>query len=873
MLQKLTSKLKQITWFEHGLAILLFTLLTLLVTWPTIRDINQLLISDGGDARHYLAHFWHIKEWVIGNQPLFDLPLLYYPIGASMLTHSTGPVVALFGLPFWVFGPEVAYNSVYLIGFILTGFCMYLFARGVGFDYQVAIFCGITLMMAPLCVMGFYGHISKIFLGDLVLLFLALHHTYQLNRTRWWAVITGFVFLFILLTNGTHFAIGALSAAIFSTIVLISATSLTERWILLQRGVLAAVSSLILIAPLLYLILEAADHPLINVDVSKASVNYQPDLVQFLLPNPESLLLGNVTRSILVNYDGVIFGIETLIALSWTAILLCFVAFIYGSKIARQYIGLLLCLLILSLGPYLKVLGQTEFSSYNLSLILPYSFVTAIPGFDFLRTPARFMFVGFAIFSLVAGYGLTYLITHWPKQRYLIILFITLLILVEYWPRSFPQEKLLTTPEFYQQLAYDTDLYGVFDVPIKNENESSTAFSANFQMYQMTHRKGIASGYISRTYTRHPFLPDLMQLWTTPQDLLINGKPGPTKDIVLYKLNQHNYRYVVLHKPLLDSSNETPTHVLLDGLFADQLPLVDDNLSTVYEVPPVVSNTLLIYYDAHHWQKINTIIRLAISPAKLHIISPSNQPAHLELTPVYFYGSNPIDNNALKDVDFNELYQSASLELQTIDGSIEKTDLIVGKMASLPLNLVKGQQAITLTVKPMHHQTNTLNKTSDTNLTFALQSVNLVVGNNLKEQDVVRVSGEPLNANFDDKIMLLGYQLFKTNSGYKVALYWQTLIASPTSYKQFIHLTTLDGSLIAQTDNFPTGDNFPTTHWPLDEPVVGEHHLMVNQLDPNKTYQITIGLYNPETLERLPILNQPDDVTASQVVLTTLNDF
>ena len=44
------------------------------------------------------------------------------------------------------------------------------------------------------------------------------------------------------------------------------------------------------------------------------------------------------------------------------------------------------------------VMGKIHFTEYELPIILPYAFLTALPGFDFLRTPGRFMLVGFVGF-------------------------------------------------------------------------------------------------------------------------------------------------------------------------------------------------------------------------------------------------------------------------------------------------------------------------------------------------------------------------------------------------------------------------------------------------------------------------------------------
>jgi len=862
-MSKLVAKLKQLDWFEHGLALLSFVILAILVTWPTVRDINQLIISDGGDARHILSNFWHVKESVMGRQPFFDLPLLYYPFGASILTNATGPLTGFFGLPFWIFGPEVAYNATYLIGYILTGFCMYLFVRGLGIHYQPAIFSGILLMLSPICVMGFLGHIDKVFLGGLPLLFLALHQTYQRNYSVGWSIITGFVFLLILLTNGTQFAIAALSTVLYSLIILIFAPS-TERWFLLKRGIIIAGCSLLLTAPVLYQLLQAANHPLVKVEINTASQYYQPDLIQFFVPSPDSFIMGEATKAFLTQYEGLILGIETLIALSWVGIILSIIAVIYGSITIRQYFLLLLCLIILSVGPYLKIMGNSEFTQYELPIIMPYAFLTSLPGFDFMRTPGRFMFAGYVFFSLTAGYGLAYLMKRWAKQRYVILIIATLFICIEYWPHPFQQEKLPITPDFYHQLAEDKDLYGVFDLPLVNYRNPYIPFSSYHQIYQMTHGKGIASGYISRTYSRHPFLPDLMQVGSTPTDLLINNKVIPTSDVLFYELNQYDYRYVVLHKPLLDDVNRERTITLTNQLFVNQLPLVDDALTTVYKVPQV-SDTVMIRYDSLNWREPEPKIRWGSSPVKLHINSPITQPARLEIIPIHLHDPNTSTDTALKGISL--------LEYQTYDSLTQTAGFISKKLTTIPLQLKAGQQTITLTVTPGTNRVIPYSGDPNALLEFSIESINLIVGDELENEKMLRVSGEPLTVNFGNQITLLGYELFETSTTVKTVLYWQAMAPLTTTYKLFVHLTTFDGTLVTQTDAYPTGDQLLTTHWPPNEPISGENYLMIDEIDPNTPYQINIGLYNPDTSERLPVLDSSGEEQAHQVTLTAFNNL
>ena len=109
-------------------------------------------------------------------------------------------------------------------------------------------------------------------------------------------------------------------------------------------------------------------------------------------------------------------------------------------------------------------------------------------------------------------------------------------------------------------------------------------FSSYYQIFQMTHHKGIAAGYISRTYGEHPVFADIMA--DSVEQLRIDGQPAAYVDFQ-QNLARNNYRYAVLHKPCSDpaqgdTKNLAESQALLDAAFGAQPPIVDDDLLKVY---------------------------------------------------------------------------------------------------------------------------------------------------------------------------------------------------------------------------------------------------------------------------------------------------
>jgi hypothetical protein len=73
------------------------------------------------------------------------------------------------------------------------------------------------------------------------------------------------------------------------------------------------------------------------------------------------------------------------------------------------------------------------------------------------------------------------------------------------------------------------------------------------------------------------------------------------------------------------------------------------------------------------------------------------------------------------------------------------------------------------------------------------------------------------------------------------------------SFKFFLHLYDVEsGALVAQVDVVPRGWAYPTTSWEAGEVVSDDLHLPLNEV-PAGTYRLVVGVYDPDTGDRLPV--------------------
>jgi hypothetical protein len=119
--------------------------------------------------------------------------------------------------------------------------------------------------------------------------------------------------------------------------------------------------------------------------------------------------------------------------------------------------------------------------------------------------------------------------------------------------------------------------------------------------------------------------------------------------------------------------------------------------------------------------------------------------------------------------------------------------------------------------------------------------------------------GTSLAANFDNQLALQGYDLTWQEGGpesrqLSLVLYWQALKPISYDYTVFVHLRDGAGHNAAQADHQPLAPVYPPTLWPVGETIRERSVLTLPEGIAAGTYDVWIGLYRLDTLERLPVV-------------------
>jgi hypothetical protein len=137
-----------------------------------------------------------------------------------------------------------------------------------------------------------------------------------------------------------------------------------------------------------------------------------------------------------------------------------------------------------------------------------------------------------------------------------------------------------------------------------------------------------------------------------------------------------------------------------------------------------------------------------------------------------------------------------------------------------------------------------------------------------------------LDIQFGDAVRLLGYNLdaatVQPGKPLSLTLFWSSDGDVRQRYKVFTHLlgdtfNTASGNFLwGQADNEPAANTRPTTTWRGAEVIVDEYAIPVSPEAPPGVYRIEVGLYDPVTGQRLPVLEPEGTPAADHAILADI---
>jgi hypothetical protein len=118
--------------------------------------------------------------------------------------------------------------------------------------------------------------------------------------------------------------------------------------------------------------------------------------------------------------------------------------------------------------------------------------------------------------------------------------------------------------------------------------------------------------------------------------------------------------------------------------------------------------------------------------------------------------------------------------------------------------------------------------------------------------------GSPV-VRFGDDIGITDWERADTSTSVALTLRWLTFADISRDYTVFVHvLDSESGEVVAQSDMPPRQGSFPTRYWPAGAVIPDSISANIAGLEPG-VYSVVFGLYDSETLGRLPVYDSQTD--------------
>ncbi|MCB8936897.1 MAG: glycosyltransferase family 39 protein [Ardenticatenaceae bacterium] len=798
------------------LIFLIYALLTPIMTWPTVAKLGQAIPGQLGDSFVHLWIFEWLKSALLSGSNLLQTQLIFYPTGVSLLNHNIAWVNFALWLPLQaLFGGEIGYSLSFLLIFPLNGLAVYLLVKEIIKDETAAFVAGLIAAFWPYNL-SHHDHPNLILIAWLPLAILFMARLVQ--RHRWTdAVLAG---LFVALIGLTRWQLLLMAAPLLGLwgVWLLAQNHPLPFKTLLPKVILAGATMLLLILPFFVPLLRYQLNRNNPQEVLVEEHPYATDLAAYVMPGSYHPLWGDAVMPVTQGFEGNPIYVRFV---GFTVLILA------GLGVWRQWHKSRLWLLATAVY-LLFALGPTLFIAGSPTIPLPYRLIESSFLVQTIRFPDRFNVLLGIPLSVLAGLGIVAVRQRpFPKRHFTITtLLITTLILFEY--ANQVAMLSLSTPKWFQQIAKEDAEFAILDIPAF----SNEAYNKQYMRYQLIHQKALVEGRIARPpesatefWEDLPILDNLLTSKLPPANLVNQSQQ-------IQQLAEANVEYIVLHRQFLSPEEQTAWR----NWFVRQ-PIYEGENVIVFATERLALGTAVPWQIQLHHPGLEGEFGL------LKMSYPNPVTAGNWLTLQAIWGSSEPINQAL-DVCLqlqNVAVQQCQPISQTWPTPQWQADEIVRELYQLQIDpfAAGGTYALTVQLSDSAHISSEATPIGTVEVTAISRDFS---------------PGQPQfgqTAVWHNLIQLNGYDLNQSETQLDLTLHWQALTRPDRSYKFFVHLIDVKtGELVAQADYVPRNWTYPTNWWEAGEYVVDTAVLpLENGL--NGTYQLLVGLYDPENGERL----------------------
>jgi hypothetical protein len=563
---------------EKFRVILFFTVLTIILTWPSAWHFFSAVPSSGSDTMQVVGVTGY-KANLLSDQGIFKGTF-------ELIKRSEFSITTLYAYFQLIFGRVVGYNLLFFASFVLSGLGVYLLALYFTKSKPASLIAGIIFAFSPFHIHNALGTnvgtMHQEWLPFFALYLFKYFDDFSLKNFS----IAGFFLFLIAFTEHQLLAFTAIFIIFFLVYKIIVQPKVFLRpklWIYI--GASAVVLSILFFFMFrsLFTIAGSGDNYL---DAGlKSAVKYSNDSLAILIPPnfhslwPESF---PKTRDEFERNSDSDFS-----AYAGYAVLLLSLLGIFGARYLKKrnvstkgiffWLAVAVGFYVLSLGPYLHYKGVLS-PPVKMPYWLVYQY---LPFYKNIRTVGRLFVWSILGFSVLAAWGTAFLKfqisnfkfqknkkneekeieestegenTGWnmDKKSKIFYTIIGLIIILEFLAVPFKTDSLRHS-SFYEKLGQDKEEYSVLEVP----GNTSYGFASRDLVWKSIHRKNTINGYDFARVNDSAFqFQESTPIIHTLLYAVPDGDSGNDTDIMkdsYYKisneiLNYYNIRYIILDK-------------------------------------------------------------------------------------------------------------------------------------------------------------------------------------------------------------------------------------------------------------------------------------------------------------------------------------
>lgn len=479
------------------LAFILFAVLTLMMTYPTVLKMGS-SVKDIGDPLHLTwVMAWNVKKITHLDLQNYFNTNIFFPHKRTLAYSEVLFLQSLVALPALLVSrnPVFAYNFILLLSFLTSGFGAYLLAHHLTSSTSGGIIAGIIYAFSPFMFLHL-GHMQIITAGGIPLVFLFLHKFFLREQYKHLLLFTLF-FLLQVLANGYYALYLSLFGGLYILLYIITRNKFNDWRFWIKMALLVSIV-LAVTGPFL------RQYFLVREEMGFVRhIDFSANLTSFLATAPINKIYGNLTSRFLKPEGALFPGV--------LAFGLAVFGFVYGMSknkkrkpLIRKHTIIYSMILFIS---FLFTFGSKG------PYILLYKYV---PGFDGIRVASRFHIFVMLSIAVLAAFGIKSILSslHLTKRyTYFVTVSLCVVMLIEYLSIPTPTETVPVKeniPKVYKWLKNQKDDFALMELPLPKSIRDIAWLESPRIYYSTYHWKSLVNG---RSSYFPPMYNELRRRW------------------------------------------------------------------------------------------------------------------------------------------------------------------------------------------------------------------------------------------------------------------------------------------------------------------------------------------------------------------------